>query len=352
MSRSGERDGVTVSTVGVVVNPWAGKDVRRLHAPVGHTPDTAKIGIVRRVVLGALDAGAARVLVARDLGRIAERAVHGIDGALLVDGPSTGSALDTRRAAAQFAELGCGCVVALGGDGTCRDVAMGWPDVTLVAISTGTNNVFPAFVDGSSAGTAAGLVASGRVPVGDAGARAKRLVIDIVQADGTAQRDVALVDVAAVDEPGTGARAVVHADRIRSVVAAIASPASTGLSSIAGRTHPLGRDEPGAVVVHLGRSSDAAARRVRVPIVPGSFSELDVARIECLADGERVGFAGPLVLAYDGERDRVLPEGAVATVTVDRRGPVMIDVDRALWLAATRRLFDVTPSGEEASDGD
>ena len=61
------------------------------------------------------------------------------------------------------------------------------------------------------------------------------------------------------------------------------------------------------------------------------------------------------MLAYDGERDRVLPEGAVATVTVDRGGPVMIDVDRALWLAATRRLFDVTsrdPRYEEATDGD
>jgi hypothetical protein len=344
-----------VPIVGVLVNPWAGKDVRRLHAPVGHTPDTAKIGIVRRVVLGALDAGAERVLVARDLGRIAERAVHGIGGAFLLDGPGTGSALDTRRAAAQFADLGCGCVVALGGDGTCRDVAMGWPDVTLVAISTGTNNVFPVFVDGSSAGTAAGLVASGRIPLGEVAVRGKRLVIDIEHADGTTHRDIALVDVAAIDEPGTGARAVVRADRIRSVVAAIASPASTGLSSIAGRTHPLGRDEPGAVVVHLGRRVGGPTRRVRVPIVPGSFSELDLARIERLADGEGVGFAGPLVLAYDGERDRVLPEGAVATVSVDRGGPVMIDVERALWLAATRQLFDVASrdaGNEEATHGD
>ena len=36
-----------------------------------------------------------------------------------------------------------GAVVALGGDGTCRDVAIGWPDAPLIAISTGTNNVFP-----------------------------------------------------------------------------------------------------------------------------------------------------------------------------------------------------------------
>jgi hypothetical protein len=337
-----------VPTVGIVVNPWAGKDVRRLHAPVGHTPDTAKVGIVRRVVIGALDAGADRVLVANDLGRIAERAVRGIDRAVLVDGPSTGSALDTRRAAAQFAELGCDVVVALGGDGTSRDVVMGWPDVTLLPISTGTNNVFPVFVDGSSAGTAAGLVAAGRVDRSAVTRRAKRLVVDIVHPDGTTARDIALVDVAAVDDQGTGARAVVRPDRIRGVVAAIATPTSTGLSSIAGRTHPLGHDDPGGVVVRLA-AAGAGVRRVHVPIVPGAFSVLDVESVEVLAEGERARFDGPLVLAYDGERDRVLAPGATAEVSVDRDGPLVLDVDRALRAAATLQLFDV-PLDDAAGD--
>lgn len=337
-------------TVGIVVNPWAGKDVRRLHAPVGHTPDTAKVGIVRRVVLGALDAGADRVVVAGDLGRIGDRAVHGIDGAFVVDGPSTGSALDTRRAAAQFAELGCEVVVVLGGDGTCRDVAIGWPEVTMLAISTGTNNVFPRFVDGSSAGTAAGLVAAGRLPLTEVSTRAKRLVVDIVQPDGSHERDIALVDVAAVDDQGTGARAVVRPDRIRGVVAAIATPTSTGLSSIAGRTHPLTPDEDGGVVVRLA-AAGRGARRVHVPIVPGAFSVLDIASVERLDEGAAATFDGPLVLAYDGERDRVLARGAVAHVSVDRGGPVVLDVDRALRAAAHLQLFDA-PDPEEATHGD
>jgi predicted polyphosphate/ATP-dependent NAD kinase len=339
-----------VPTVGIVVNPWAGKDVRRLHAPVGHTPDTAKVGIVRRVVLGALDAGADRVVVAGDLGRIGDRAVQGIDGAFVVDGPSTGSALDTRRAAAQFAELGCEVVVVLGGDGTCRDVAIGWPDVTMLAISTGTNNVFPCFVDGSSAGTAAGLVAAGRLPVADVSSRAKRLVVDVTQPDGSHERDIALVDVAAVDDQGTGARAVVRPDRIRGVVAAIATPTSTGLSSIAGRTHPLSHDEDGGVVVRLA-AAGTEARRVHVPIVPGAFSVLDVASVERLDEGASARFDGPLVLAYDGERERVLMRGAVAHVSVDRGGPVVLDVDRALRAAARLQLFDA-PDHEEAAHGD
>lgn len=334
-----------MGSVGIIVNPWAGKDVRRLHAPVGHTPDTAKIGIVRRVVVGALDAGAETVHVARDVGRIAERAVHGIADAVLVEGPGTGSPLDTRRAATQFAELGCRPVVVLGGDGTCRDVTMGWPDVTMIPISTGTNNVFPAFVDGSSAGTAAGLVASGRLPVELVAARSKRLVVDIVFADGTTAQDIALVDVALIDDSGTGARAVLRPGSIRLVVAATALAASTGLSSIAGRSHPLDADEDGAVVVHIG----PGPRRVRVPIVPGHFDVLDVAQVDTIADGGSVAIAVPGVLAYDGERDRVLPAGATATIRVERTGPVVVDVPGALRSAALHHLFDVPLAGTGAT---
>jgi hypothetical protein len=336
-----------VGTVGIIVNPWAGKDVRRLHAPVGHTPDTAKIGIVRRVAVGALESGVTQVLAARDVGRIAERAIRGLDGAALVDGPGTGSALDTRRAAAQFSELGCDVVVVLGGDGTCRDVAMGWSDVTMIALSTGTNNVFPRFVDGSSAGTAAGMISTRSVDVRAVARRAKRLSIEITRADRSPEHDIALVDVALIDAPRTGARAVVKPGSIRAVVAAIATPTSTGLSSIAGRVHPLGRNDDGAIHVVLG----GRGRHVRVPLVPGSFDVLSIDRIELLPIGASVRFDGPGVVAYDGERDRVLPEGASATITVDRLGPSIVDVDRTLHCAAIQRLFDL-PTPPEAPHGD
>jgi predicted polyphosphate/ATP-dependent NAD kinase len=332
-----------VGTVGIVVNPWAGKDVRRLHAPVGHTPDTAKIGIVRRVASAAIETGADRVVVARDTGRIGERAIAGVDGAELLDGPGTGSALDTRRAAAQFAELGFSVVVALGGDGTCRDVAIGWRDVPLIAVSTGTNNVFPAMVDATSAGTAAGLIASGAVASAVAGRRAKVLDVTITDADGTTSTDLALVDVALIDTGHTGARAVVRADSIRAVVAAIATPASTGLSSIAGRLHPLNRYEPGAVVVRLGEHG----RRLRAPIMPGHFDTLTIDCVEHVADNQPVRLDGPGVLAFDGERDRVLSDGATATVTVRRDGPLVVAVSHMLVCAAQFGLFD----DPEADDG-
>lgn len=331
-----------MSAVGIIVNPWAGKDVRRLHAPVGHTPDSAKIGIVRRVVIGALDAGASRVCAAADLGRIAERAVRGIEGAELVEGPGTGSALDTRRAASQLTELGCEPVVVLGGDGTCRDAAIGSPGITLVPISTGTNNVFPRFVDGSSAGTAAGLVAAGRVPADAVCDRAKRLVVTIIGADGQEATDIALVDVAVIAGSDAGARAVLRPGTIRAVVAAIAHPTSTGLSAVAGRVRPVDRRRGGAVLVRVG-DPDRSERRVRVPIVPGHFDLIGVDAVDDLGTDDSVAFDGPVVLAYDGERERVVLAGATAIVRVDRDGPRVVDIDRTLLCATERQLFDEPP---------
>ena len=333
-----------MSAVGIIVNPWAGKDVRRLHAATGHTPDAAKIGIVRRIAVAALDAGADRVYAAGDSGRLAERAIAGIEGAELVTGPGTGSMLDTRRAAAQLVELGCTPLVVLGGDGTCRDVAIGAGDAALIAVSTGTNNVFPVFVDATSAGAAAGLIASGQIDAGRAGRRAKLLEVAI----STGEHDVALVDVALIDAAATGARAVVRAGSVRAVVAAIATPASTGLSSVAGRLRPLSRHADGAVAVRLGGEQ----RLLRVPIVPGALGTVAVESVELLAEGAAFEMAGPGVLAYDGERDRVLPAGATATITVSRRGPLVLDVERVLQCAAAHRLFDLPVRREELSDGD
>jgi hypothetical protein len=216
--------------------------------------------------------------------------------------------------------------------------------------------VFPRFVDGSSAGTAAGFVSIGALDPMKVGRRTKRLVIDIDVPGRDPVREIALVDVAFIDNTVTGARAVVDPASIRLVVAAMAVPASTGLSSIAGRVRPISTDEPGAVVVKLGGDR----RIIRVPIVPGSFDELAVDEIDVLGEGSSIQLAGPGVLAYDGERDRVVPVGGKVTISVERTGPVVIDVERALHCATTQQLFDVGAVGKtvdaqlnsEASHGD
>jgi ATP-NAD kinase N-terminal domain len=328
-----------VGIVGVIVNPLAGKDVRRLVTAASHTSDAVKIGIVRRAVIAALECGATRVLLADDPHHLAARAVDGLGSAASVgDGPLTGSRLDSSAAAAWLRDEGAGVVIALGGDGTCRDVAIGWPDVPLVAISTGTNNAFPLAVDGTAAGCAAGLVASGAVARCAVARRSKRLVVE-----GSSFTEIALVDVALVAASFVGSRAVTDPAAVLAVVACMAAPSATGLSAIAGRAHPVDRWSPGGVAIRLGDGG----RAVRAPIGPGAFATVHVSSVTPLADGESVRIDGPGVVAYDGERDRRLAPGEGVTVTVSSTGPLLVDVDLTLRLAAERKLFDVCPSPAE-----
>lgn len=331
-----------MGSVGVIVNPQAGKDIRRLVSPASHTADSAKIGVVRRVIAAAAEAGADRVWLAGDPNRLAERAAQGLGVEVeIVPGELTGSRHDTISAAAHMSTLDVGAVVVLGGDGTHRDAAKGWPQLPLVAISTGTNNVFPSTIDGTSAGMAAGLVASGTIALHEVARPAKRIdmvLVDDAHPDGV--HDLALVDLALVAASFTGARAVTDPHSLRWVVAAIAPPASTGMASIAGRVHPVGRFEPVGVFVALG----PGGRRVRVPLAPGAFASVEVSEVLPLLPGERHELPGVGVLAFDGERDRRVGEDARLTVWIDLDGPMMIDVEATLHLAAQRHLFDEVPA--------
>lgn len=335
-----------VSTVGVIINPHAGKDIRRLVSAAGQTSDAVKIGIVRRVVVGALEQGAERVLLSSDTHQLAERAVEGLDGPIeFIESPLTGSHLDTIAAARSMWKEQAGAIVALGGDGTCRDVATGWPDAPLIAISTGTNNVFPTAVDGTTAGVAAALVATGAIDIAEVSHVAKRVALRIDDpARNTVHHDTALVEAALIETAFVGARAVNDPSAIRWVVAAIADPASTGVASIAGRVHPIDRRANGGVLIQLG----PGGRQVRVPLAPGTFATVDVQSVRALSFGEPVEVPGGGVLAYDGERTTPVGEDATITVSIEGSGPRIVDVEAALVAAASSQLFDVSPRRKDA----
>lgn len=329
------------STVGVIVNPHAGKDIRRLVSAAGQTSDAVKIGIVRRVVAGAIEQGAERILLSTDSHRLGERAVEGLDGRIdFVDSPNTGSHLDTIAAARSMWKEQAATVVALGGDGTCRDVATGWPDVPLIAISTGTNNVFPSALDGTTAGVAAALVATRSIALDHVCMRAKRVALRIDDPARTSvAHDIALVEAALIDTAFVGARAVNDPATIRWVIAAIAEPASTGIASIAGRVHPIHRGDDGGVLITLG----SGGRRVRVPLAPGTFATVEVQSVEPVGFGVPLDVAGGGVLAYDGERSTPVGAQSAITVSIEPSGPRVIDVEAVLVAAARSKQFDVSP---------
>lgn len=330
-----------MSTVGVIVNPLAGKDLRRLVSAASHTSDSAKIGIVRRVIAAAAESGAERILIADDPHRLAARAADSLGAPIeFLSHELTGTRADTTTAARSMRERGTQVIVALGGDGTCRDIAKGWADAPLIAISTGTNNVYPAPIDGTSAGAAAALVAAGVVDLADVARPSKRVVVRGTDAStGTTFEDLALVEVALIAGDFVGARAVSDPASIRAVVAAIATPASTGLSSIAGRVHPVGRLDSGGVHLALDPSA-TGARPVRVPLAPGTFTTLGITEVSDLPEGSTVTLCGPGILAFDGERDRRIGTSTSVVATVDRGGPLLIDVESTLMRAARVGAFD------------
>ena len=359
------------NAVGIVANPLAGKDLRRLTSGATPVSDAVKIGAIRRAVVGAVEGGANRVLISGDRARLGERALAGLR--LPPTGEGSGSAVphaevlaahgwhngrDSQLAAAQFRDQGVGAVIALGGDGTQRDVAKGWRHVPLVPLAVGTNNVFPLQLEATVAGFAAGAVASGWAGVAEVTSQAK--IIDVTleaePVEGSSHADVALVDVCLVRGSFVGARAVWESASVSEIVAAIAEPDSVGLSAIAAAVAPVRRHETGAAHVRLGctpgSGSAPGGRRIRAAVMPGSYSDIDIALCERLAFGQPVTLRGPGVLALDGEREIVLGAGERATITVNPDGPHVIDVDAAVAAAQRRRYpFSPAPAGRGDVDG-
>ena len=330
-------------TVGIVVNPAAGKDIRRLVSAASPTSDMAKVGIVRRAVVGAVEGGARRVLLSDDRRSLAARAIDRLELDAefeLLSAPPWDVSRNSTVAAMHLRDEGVGAVIVIGGDGTHRDVVKGWRHAPLVALSTGTNNVFPRHYEATLAGHAAGAVACGEADIDQVSWRAKLLDVEVsANDDHPAEADLALVDIALIDSSFTASRAVWEGGRLRQLVAAIAEPASVGLSAIAARLAPMSRREPGAVHVTFGDGGHIQ----RVPIAPGLYSDVAILAYRRLRTGDSLTLEGPGVLSFDGERDVVLVNGRSAVVSVSDDGPLIIDIPAAM--AAAFPQFDSTSDG-------
>ena len=316
------------SLVGLIVNPAAGRDIRRLVGLASVIPHHEKAAIVRRVLRGLEAAEVDTVLYLPDGVGIVAAALDGMRRTVRLEPLPVlprACAADSTEAARLLSARGVGAVVTIGGDGTNRAVAAGCSDIPLVAISTGTNNVFPTMVEGTVAGLAAGLVATGAVAAGAVSRRSKRVDVRTSTVD-----DFALVDAAACRDAFRGAAAVWDVARVRALVLARAEPWAVGLSSIGGRIHPVAAEDPGGLYLELGGRS---GRAVHAVLAPGLTADVVVSEYRLLHHGEEVTLdASGGTIALDGERELLVDGPATASVT--RSGPLVIDVRRALTAAS------------------
>jgi len=330
-------------TVGVIVNPVAGRDIRRVAARGGVSTSQDKRNRIARAVVGAVAAGVRRIIVMDEPFRVGSGAVADLRLDAEIEVLDVGARLDsgdTRRATEAMRSAGAQVLIVLGGDGTNRTVAQQWPDATLVPLSTGTNNVFPSMAEATVAGAAAGLVATGRVERGAVAPRAK--IVHVALPDGG--DDLALIDAVHLHGDFVGNRMPFDADRIRLLVLSRSEPAAMGASAVGGLTHPCDARIDAGVVVWCG----PGGRPVHTPIAPGLYAAVPVLSAESLPLDHPVTVAGPGVLAFDGDRERWLDEGEVATFTVRRDGPRVVDIEAVMRRAAEQGLFVGRSPGDGA----
>ena len=321
--------------VGIIANPAAGKDIRRLVAHGRFVPNQEKVNILRRVLAGLESAGVQQVVFMPDMDGLARASIDGggqtVDAAF-VDIRITSKELDSTRAAEAMREMGAGCIVTLGGDGTNRAVAKGSGQVPLMPISTGTNNVFPQMVEGTVAGIAAGVVASGAV---DAVAVAPQSPMLEVRVDG-AVRDIALVDVAVSAHEFIGARALWDLAAVSELFLSRTESDAIGLSSIGARLMQPAANGLSACRVELGEG-DAA---VDAPIAPGVIQTVQIAEWAAMTPGEPVAVKStPCTIALDGERTFAVRQGQSAQVALREDGPPVVDAAAAIREAARLGVF-------------
>ena len=77
----------------------------------------------------------------------------------------------------------------------------------------------------------------------------------------------------------------------------------------------------------------------KAPIAPGTYETIPIKAFNRIGLKEQVSMEGPGVLAFDGERDRVLEEGETIVVAVLKEGPWVISTHRALDLANMIKHF-------------
>ena len=339
-----------MKSVGIIVNPAAGKDLRRLVAFGSTATHSEKVNAVVRI-LRALDAlGVARVRIAPDPTNLGQRAIEAtgdelatIDAACLELPWLLGSRSDTERAATLMREQDFGCILVLGGDGTSRAVASHCGDVPLIPISTGTNNAFPRMLEGTLAGMAAACVV--RALHGEE-ALVQAPMLRLL-ADGE-EVSHALVDIAVIDTLDRGALAIWEGQSIRELFLAQARPDSIGLSAIGGCLAPL---EPGCgegLHLRLGEVGDPACTHVIAPMAPGLVLRIAVEGSGRFSERIRVR-AKEGVFAFDGEREMAIDGKRRWEVVFDPRGPRVVDVQRALALGIERGLFrdDFSPVAQQ-----
>lgn len=328
-----------MASIGIIANPASGKDIRRLVSYATTIDNNEKVNICKRIVLAAQGLGVESAYFMPETFMIGYAVKDSLesDGVLslslgVLDFEIEAAMEDTVRSARMLEELGVGCIVVLGGDGTSRAAAKGIVKTPMLSISTGTNNVYPAMMEGTVAGMAAAAVALMDEPYSCC-IHDKRITVRV---NGEA-RDTALIDAVVSDDFYAGAKAIWDPERIRRIVVTRCHPATIGFSAVAGAYRIVEDTEDIGFAVELGAQGEG----VLAPIAAGVLTPVHVSASRTLALGEEYRFTAEsrCMIALDGEREVRVQPGDEVSMTVERDGPWRVLPRKALQRAAELGMY-------------
>ena len=328
-----------MASIGIIANPASGKDIRRLVSYATTIDNNEKVNICKRIVLAAQGLGVESAYFMPETFMIGYAVKDSLesDGVLslslgVLDFEIEAAMEDTVRSARLLEELGVGCIVVLGGDGTSRAAAKGITKTPMLSISTGTNNVYPAMMEGTVAGMAAAAVALMDEPYSCC-IHDKRITVRV---NGEV-RDIALIDAVVSDDFYAGAKAIWDPERIRRIVVTRCHPATIGFSAVAGAYRIVEDTEDIGFAVELGAQGEG----VLAPIAAGVLTPVHVSASRTLALGEEYRFTAEsrCMIALDGEREVRVQPGDEVSMTVERDGPWRVLPRKALQRAAELGMY-------------
>lgn len=328
-----------MSKIGIIANPASGKDIRRLVSYATTIDNNEKVNICQRIVLAAQSLGVDEVYFMPETFMIGYAVMDNLknDGVLntkisVLDFNIDASLQDTVQAAAIMEEMGLGCVIVLGGDGTSRAAAKSLKNVPLISVSTGTNNVYPTLMEGTVVGMAAAAVAQMENPY-ECCIHDKRIEVYV----NDELREIALVDAVVSDDFFTGARAIWASDRIQRVVVSRCHPATIGFSAVAGAYAIVKDTDDFGFAIRLGNEGE----RVVSSIAAGVLTEVGITEAVRIPLDEEYSFVAEsrCMIALDGERELPVAAGDKVSFFVKRNGPWRVLHRQAIEKAQNDGLF-------------
>ncbi len=146
--------------------------------------------------------------------------------------------------------------------------------------------------------------------------------------------DVGLIDAVQLRDDHIGNLMPFDARRLERILLTRAEPDAIGMSPIGGLLEVVESDDDAGLLLEMG-----PGRRFKAPLSPGLFREVSVRDVNRIPLDVPVVFAGPGILALDGDRDHKLTATRSAAITIARDGPRVVDIPAAMRFAVRHGMI-------------